>query len=91
MNANRTLVCIFSQVGESMPISYEEDNPNGDFESATRYNQTRVIQVPNSHDMLAYEIKEISNCMITAFYNEQIVSLNEKHLNFLKKTQLAEK
>lgn len=29
--------------------------------------------------------------MITATYNEQVVSLHEKHLNFLRKTQLAEK
>ena len=39
INANRTLVIIFSQVGDSMPISYEEDNPNGDFASASSYNQ----------------------------------------------------
>ena len=34
INANRSLVCILTKVGASMPISYEEDNPNGDFESA---------------------------------------------------------
>lgn len=38
INANRSLVCLFSKVGESMPISYEEENPNGDFESAQRNN-----------------------------------------------------
>lgn len=34
-------------------------------------------------EMLSYEVEEISNCMITATYNESIESLNEKHLNFI--------
>ena len=53
-----------------MPISYEEDNPNGDFESAQKYNQSQAIQVPGGNEFLSYEVIEISNCMITATYNE---------------------
>ena len=42
-------------------------------------------------EMLAYECIEISNCMITATYNEQITTISENHLAFVRKTQLAEK
>lgn len=40
---------------------------------------------------MAYECLEIANCMITATYNEQVTSLKENQLHFIRRAQLSEK
>ena len=66
---HRCIAVIFWQVGDALPISYEADNLNGDFETAAK--NTNVLQVHvqgTKGEMLAYECIEISNCMITQTY-----------------------
>lgn len=78
LNKNACYVCIFSPVGESLPVAYEEENVMGDFESAMKSCQPTTVPIPGSKgEVLAYECREISNCMIMATYNEQATSLNE--------------
>ena len=87
---HKSVVCIFSLPSDPLPVVYEEDNPNGDFESAARHNRTTYVHIQHG-EQLAYECIEINNCMITHVYNEPIVSIKEKHLNFIRKTQIGEK
>jgi len=80
------VVLILWPVGDSMPIAYEEENPNSDFETAMRNNQPSIVNIQGTKgEMLAYECKEISTCMITQTYNERITSLNERQLHFIKR------
>lgn len=73
---HKSFVCIFTPVGESLPIAYEEENPNGDFESAARLSHQATVQIPGSKgEVIAYECLEINNCMITDTYNEPITCL----------------
>mmetsp|Transcript_13300 Transcript_13300/g.16870 ORF Transcript_13300/g.16870 Transcript_13300/m.16870 type:complete len:191 (-) Transcript_13300:693-1265(-) len=91
-NKNSSIVVIFWPVGDSMPISYEEENATGDFESAMKNAQVNTISIQGTRgEVLAYECLEVSNCMITETYNEPIQTINEKQLHFLRRTQLAEK
>lgn len=83
-------MCIFSLPSDPPPVVYEEDNLNGDFESASRNARTTYVHIQNGEE-LAYECIEINNCMITQVYNEPIVSISEKHLNLIRKTQIGEK
>ena len=62
-----------------MPVAYEEDNPNGDFESALNNSRFTSVAIPGSKgESLAYECIEINNCMITETYAEHISSIKEK-------------
>lgn len=48
LNANRSYVCIFSLVGESLPVAYEEEHAMGDFESAMKACQPTTVPIPGS-------------------------------------------
>ena len=73
----KSFVCLFQPAGESLPIAYEEDNANGDFESAAQHCRPTQVLIPGSKgELLQYECLEISNCMITATYNEHVTSVN---------------